>query len=90
MLASAAWGAFSDQRCPAGLYGLGNGSRFSIENLSFGMGSPKQASRFVQRRGRACSSGYSPEVFGKHGFSYPRPEIDRKGAAGDANNAEKK
>ena len=34
--------AFSGQGSSSGLYGLGNGSRFSVRDLSFGMGAPQQ------------------------------------------------
>jgi hypothetical protein len=65
--------AFSNQRSPTGLYGLANGSRFSVRNLSFGVGSPQQASGFIQRRSRARSGCSSVELIGEHRSPFRDP-----------------
>jgi hypothetical protein len=63
-----AWAAcgepFPGQDGSAGLYGLGNGSGFSIGDLRFGVGSPKQAGGFVQGCDRAPAGGGGMELVG--------------------------
>ena len=62
-------GAAAGQDGPTSLYDLANGSGVSVEDLGFGVGSPEQASGFVQGCGRARSGGGSVKVFGEHRFS---------------------
>jgi hypothetical protein len=64
---------FSGQGGSAGIYDLGNGSSFTIVDLSFGVGPPQQASGFVQRRGRVRSGCSSVELIGEHRSPFRDP-----------------
>jgi hypothetical protein len=70
---------FPGQGGPAGLYGLGNGSGFSIGDLTLGVRSPRQASDRINGGGISggCRSGM--ELFGEHRFSV-RDQVPPKGA----------
>jgi hypothetical protein len=52
---------------------LGNGSGFSIGDLTLSVRPPCEAGGFVQRRSRACPGGGGVELFGEHRISVPRP-----------------
>jgi hypothetical protein len=61
----------------AGLYGLGNGSSFSVMDLSFGVSAPQLASGFVQRRGRARPGGGDMELISEHRSPFRDPPLVR-------------